>query len=372
MNQLWVRFSLVIALVVVLINVFPAVVRGVFPPPQRPEFRENLPEEVREQIPQERFERYEESVSERIWESTWRSAIVGSAFGLLFGVGLSRTMVKPLLELEKGAKAVATHNLSYRVKEEGSSEIQAVARAFNEMASELEQSETLRRNLLADVTHELRHPVHVLRGNLQGILDGIFPLELEEVVALMEQTEQLTQLVNDLHDIALAEAHELPMHPQTISLSKLVKDVVETMHILAAEKEIALSSELPEGELWINAHPGRIRQVLHNLVANAIQYTPAGGQVRVKLAVDTSGISLFVTDSGIGLTAEELPHVFNRFYRADASRSRHERGTGLGLAIAKAIVEAHGGQLTVTSPGPQQGSTFALTLPLSRQVVEPD
>ena len=200
MNQLWVRFSLVITLVVVLINVFPAVVRGLFPPPQRPEFRENLPAEVREQIPSERFERYEESVSERIWESTWRSAIVGSAIGLLFGVGLSRTMVKPLIELEKGAKAVATHNLAYRVKEEGTSEIQAVARAFNEMASELEQSETLRRNLLADVTHELRHPVHVLRGNLQGILDGIFPLELEEVVALMEQTEQLTQLVNDLHD----------------------------------------------------------------------------------------------------------------------------------------------------------------------------
>lgn len=365
MNRLWVRISLVIALVAILITLSPLVARQVAPrPPFRPPPGEDLPPEFRDQIPPERIERYQDSISRRVWASAWTNVAGAAVLALGLGIWLSRGLVKPLTELEKGAKEVAAHNLSYRVPEEaGSAEMQAVARAFNEMAAELERQETLRQNMLADVTHELRHPVHVLRGNLQGIMDGVFSLEMEEVASLAEQTEHLSQLVNDLHELALAEARELPLHKTETVLNEVVRSAVDAVAPLATEEGIALDLALPDEEIGGHVDAARIRQAVQNLLSNAIRYTPAGGTITISLATTAGHTAITVQDTGIGIAEADLPFVFDRFYRSDTSRNRERRSAGLGLAIVKAIVEAHGGQVTATSPGADRGSTFTFTLP---------
>lgn len=366
MNRLWVRLSFVIALVVILIGVFAAVGRNFGgrnhgPKPFPPE--SDIPAELLALIPAESINRYRDTIHEEAWQNTILALAVGGLFATGVGVTFSRSLVRPLGELEKGAKAIAGHNLAYRVPEQGSSELRTVARAFNEMAAELEQSEQLRRNMLADVTHELRHPVQVLRGNLQGILDGVFPLNEEEISFLSEQTLQLSRLVTDLHDLALAEAHELPMHPHPHLLNKLVQDALDTVAPLAAEKELILTAEVPAEPVWGMVDAGRMGQALRNLLSNAIRYTPEGGRVTITLEATAATAHICVADNGIGLSAAELPFVFNRFYRADASRNREQGGAGLGLGITKAIVEAHNGQITAASEGMEHGSTFTIALP---------
>ena len=368
MNRLWVRIGLVIAFVAIFIALVPWATRRLTAP-EWPRgqfnraFSEELPPETFSEIPPERLERFQENFGNRVWETLSWSLALAAIIGLVVGILLSRSLVKPLTELEKGAKEIAAHNLTYRVPEKGSQEVRTVAHAFNEMAIELEQEETLRRNMLADVTHELRHPVHVLRGNLRGIIDGVFPLKMEEIVFLEEETRHLSQLVNDLHELALAEAHELPLHKQVVDLGSLVQDATDAVHPLALDKSIALETTVPSSPIQANVDPARLRQVVHNLLSNAIHYTPEGGQVIASLAESSEGILLEVVDNGIGLTAEELPHVFDRFYQTDNSRDRALGGAGLGLAIAKAIVEAHDGRISASSPGRDQGSTFTIHLP---------
>ena len=368
MNRLWVRISLVIAFVAIFIALFPWATRRLTAPEWpggqfTSAFTEELPPGTFAGVPPERLDRFQENFGNRVWENLSRTVAFGAIIGLVVGVLLSRSMVKPLTELEKGAKEIAAHNLAYRVPEKGSQEVRTVARSFNEMAVELEQEETLRRNMLADVTHELRHPVHVLRGNLRGIIDGVFPLQMEEIVFLEEETRHLSQLVNDLHELALAEAHELPLQKQEVELGSLVQDATDAVHPLALDKNIALQAAVPDSPIRATVDPARLRQVIHNLLSNAIHYSPEGGRVTVSLAEGGDGILLEVVDNGVGLTAEELPHVFDRFYQTDSSRDRALGGAGLGLAISKAIVEAHDGRITAASPGRDQGSTFTIHLP---------
>lgn len=369
MNRLWVRLSLVIVLVAVLITVTPPLLRelGVRPPDGPPFPAEQLPDDVLSQIPPERLRRFEESVSERIWRNLSLNLVLAGALGLGIGILLSRGLVRPLTEIEKGARAIAGQDLTYRVPIAGSVELRAVGQAFNEMAAELERSQLLRRNLLADVTHELRHPVQVLRGNLQGILDGVFPLTVEEIAALSDQTLLLSRLVTDLHDLALAEAHELPLHTQTLDLRHLVRDSVDAVHPLAVEKAIDLAVELPAAPVSVSVDSGRMRQAIQNLLSNAISYTPEGGRIqaslRVRLQPAAATAILAIADSGRGIPAADLPRLFDRFYRAEPSRDRNLSGAGLGLAIVKAIVEAHGGSVAVDSAGPDLGSTFTIRLP---------
>ena len=368
MNRLWVRISLVIAFVAIFIALFPWATRHLtgpeFPRGQfNRAFSEELPPGTFAEVPPERLDKFRENFGARIWETLWWTVAFGAIIGLVVGVLLSRSMVRPLTELEKGAKEIAAHNLAYRVPEKGSQEVRTVARSFNEMAVELEQEERLRRNMLADVTHELRHPVHVLQGNLRGIIDGVFPLKMEEIIFLEEETRHLSQLVNDLHELALAEAQELPLQKQDVDLGRLVQDAADAVHPLALDKSIDLTTAVPASPIRTTADPARLRQVIHNLLSNAIHYSPEGSRVTVSLAEDDDGILLEVIDNGVGLTAEELPHVFDRFYQTDSSRDRALGGAGLGLAISKAIVEAHGGRITASSPGRDQGSAFTIHLP---------
>ncbi len=360
MNRLWLRISAIIVLTALITTLLPFVIRELTRPtggqwPQPPtEITADLDPAVAERIAEA-----QERQTNRAWQTALTSLGVGALLGVSVGIWMSRSISKPLTELERGAHEVAAHNLAYRVPEQGTAEMQTVAHAFNDMAAELEQSETLRRNMLADITHELRHPVHVLGGNLQGILDGVFPLEMGEIAQLSEQTQHLSTLISDLHELSLAEAQELPLHPVRTDMGMLIGAVIDAIAPLAKKKAIQISAEIPPTPIFQKIDPDRMRQVLHNLMGNAIRYTPEGGRVMVTL----TPTEIVVSDTGIGISAEDLPHLFDRFFRSDASRSRDSSGTGLGLAVTKAIVEAHGGTISAESAGRHQGSSFTLTFP---------
>ncbi len=272
-------------------------------------------------------------------------------------------LLSPLQDLTDGAEAIAAQDLTYRVPVRGSDEMRTVAVSFNDMAGQLEQSERLRRQLLADVSHELRNPLHVLRGNLQAMLDGVYPLDRGEVSRLLDQTGHLTTLVNDLQELALAEARRLPMDKEMIDTGQLVKESAEAFRPLAATEGIDLRVELLGPPPTVYADRARLRQVLQNLLWNAVRHTPAGGRILLSVENIDGMATITVQDNGEGIAADHLPRVFDRFYRTDASRDRQSGGAGLGLAIVKATVEAHDGSVSVSSPGPGQGSTFTITLP---------
>jgi signal transduction histidine kinase len=292
-------------------------------------------------------------------------AAVAGVTGVIVGVLMSRSLTAPLNRLAQGAKAIGARNFSQRVEMRGSDEIQQVAQAFNEMAAALEENEQLRRNLLADVAHELRTPLTVLQGNLRAILDEVYPLDQVEITRLYEQTRFLSRLVNDLHELAQAEAKQLPLNLTQTDLRPLIKTVGETFSPIAEEKNIHLQLELPDTLPVVEIDAARLSQVLHNLLSNSLRHTPAGGTITLRAASGPDAVELAVADTGDGIPAEHLPHVFDRFYRTDPARSRDRGGAGLGLAIARAIVEAHGGKISAASQGvPSQGSVFTIRLPL--------
>lgn len=240
----------------------------------------------------------------------------------------------------------------------------AVARAFNEMATDLEQAEDLRRNLLADVAHELRTPLSVIQGNLRAILDEVYPLDPSEIARLYEQTRLLSRLVNDLHELAQAEANKLPLNLKETDLKALIQINSETFRPGAETKGVALHTNLPETLPSVRVDTSRLTQVLQNLLANGLRHTPDGGTITLSANAAADSVRLAISDTGEGILPEHLPHIFDRFYRADLARSRDKGGAGLGLAIARAIIEAHGGTLTASSEGvPGKGSTFTIQLP---------
>ena len=291
-------------------------------------------------------------------------ALVGGGIGIVFGVIISRSLSAPLNKLADGARAIGGRDLSRRVEVSGSDEIKEVAQAFNEMAGNLEEAELLRRNLLADVAHELRTPLTVLQGNLRAMLDGVYELDEAEVTRLYEQTRLLSRLVNDLHELAQAEAKQLPLNLQATNLAQLVMSAEDAFAPVAEANGIGLHNNLPPDLPLVRVDTARFTQVLHNLLNNALRHTPAEGSVTIQAQSTPGTVELTITDTGEGIPPEHLPHIFDRFYRTDPARSRDRGGAGLGLAIARAIVEAHGGQISAASTGISgQGSSFTIYLP---------
>ncbi len=364
MNRLWVRISLTIALVAVIITLFPLAARrlGLRPGRLNPP-AVTAGADADQTLLGEEAAKIQTAAVDRVWWLTWSTVAFGAVVGLAVGILLSRSLTKPLVSLEYGAKAVAAGDLTHRVPEKGSQEMKTVAHAFNDMATELKRSQTAQRNMLADITHELRHPVHLFQGNLQGIIDGVLPLEMEEIVFLSEETQHLAQLVNDLHELAMAEANELPLIMEEAEISGLILYTLDAVRPLSLEKEVALQANLPPSPLLVVVDEQRIRQAVLNLLSNAIRYTPDGGEVSVSLRETGSGVEIAVTDTGMGISSDDLPYVFDRFYRTDESRSRESSGAGMGLAITKAIVEGHNGRVFAASPGVNQGSTFTIFMP---------
>jgi two-component system OmpR family sensor kinase/two-component system sensor histidine kinase BaeS len=291
--------------------------------------------------------------------------LTGGVVGVFFGVLMSRSLTAPLRRLAEAARAIGAQNLSRRVKVEGTIEVAEMAHAFNEMAEALEQTERLRRNLVADVAHELRTPLTVLQGNLLAILDDVYPMDKSEVARLYDQTRLLSRLVNDLHELSQAEANQLPLNFQPVRVDELLNSTAARFESLAEADDVTLTVSTQADLPLLVADSGRLSQVLHNLLNNALVHTPKGGEITIHAERSDDQLKLSVKDTGEGISPEHLPFIFERFYRVDASRDRNTGGTGLGLAIVKAIVEAHGGHIKATS-NPGQGSTFIVELPLSK------
>jgi signal transduction histidine kinase len=279
---------------------------------------------------------------------------------------MSRNITRPVSQLAQATQAVGQHDLGFRVPVKGSQELQELAQSFNRMAQDLEHSEITRRNLVADIAHELRTPLAVLEGNLRAMLDGIHEKNEEEIALLYEQTHHLKRLVDDLRELSLAEADQLSLNLQEVDLAQLVKDAVAYFDIIAQERGIQLFIEMDEPLIHPRLDDHRMRQVLHNLLSNAIRFTPEGGKVIISARVskDKNADEISITDTGVGITPDELPHIFDRFNRTRSKLDTGHDGTGLGLTITKAIVEAQGGSVSAHSAGKNLGSTFTILLPL--------
>jgi two-component system OmpR family sensor kinase/two-component system sensor histidine kinase BaeS len=295
-------------------------------------------------------------------------AVLAGGLGLLLGLLLSRSLTAPLRRLADAAHAVAARDFSRRVKEEGGAELVEVAQSFNQMTVALEESERQRRNMVADVAHELRTPLSVLQGNLQAILDDVYSLDKVEISRLYDETRLLSRLVDDLRELALADAGQLRLNLLPVAAVAVVQNTVDSLALVAEAEEVALSVQVPGDLPPVQADPDRLSQVLRNLLLNALRHTPAGGAVTITATSVPQAVEIAVVDTGEGIAPEDLPHVFERFWRGDRSRSRDKRwpgSTGLGLSVTRSLVEAHGGTIRVEST-PGQGSTFRFTLPLAQ------
>jgi len=283
---------------------------------------------------------------------------------LLLGLALSRGLTQPLHRLADAARAVAKGDLSQRVEVRGSAEIVEVAHSFNEMTAALDQAERLRQNLMADVAHELRTPLTVLQGNLQALLDDVYRMEKAEVALLYDETRLLGRLVEDLRELALAEAGQLRLNLQPVDVGDVVRSTASTFSAVAEEKSVALSSQVEDGVPDVLADPDRLAQVLRNLLSNALRHTPPGGDIFIQVCQMGERVEVTVADTGEGIAPEDLPHVFERFYRVDRSRARGSGGSGLGLTITRQLVLAQSGTIDVESE-PGRGSRFRFTLPVA-------
>jgi two-component system OmpR family sensor kinase len=322
------------------------------------------------------------------------SAIAVGLLALVLGSIFFFHITAPVRDLTQAAEAIAAGDLSQRVTVRAGDELGRLAQAFNSMASELGRAEALRRQMVADVAHELRTPLSLVQGNLEAILDGMYDLNLENVASVHEETLVLTRLVNDLRDLSLAEADQLHLEQDVVDVADLAGHAAESFQARAAEQEVSLSVQLAPDLPALRGDESRLNQVLINLLSNALRYTPAGGRVVLSAALASEKEQGFpqpasqhdeshpqaagntprtghprrpmllvsVSDTGQGIPEPDLPLVFERFYRADKSRARSSGGSGLGLAIARQIVQAHGGHIWVESRL-GAGTTFAFTLP---------
>ena len=291
------------------------------------------------------------------------AALGAAVLSLVLGFATSRLLTAPIARLTAAAEAIAAGDLSQRVDVRSRDETGVLGQAFNDMAASLAAAETARKNLIAEVSHELRTPLTVVQGNLQAILDGVYPLEMAQVTGLYEETRLLTRLVDDLHDLALADAGQLRLERSAIDMGEIARGAVAQFGPVAEAGGVSLRLSLPEERSAVVGDSDRLAQVLRNLLSNALRHTPAGGEVAVVVRVTGDRVQLVVRDTGSGISPADLPHVFDRFYRGDRSRSRQGGGAGLGLAIARQLVRAHAGELTVES-SPGTGTTFTMTLPL--------
>ena len=284
------------------------------------------------------------------------TAIAASAF-------VTTRIVGPVRRMASASRRIAEGHYAERVPVSSGDELGELATTFNAMATALETTERRRRELIGDVAHELRTPIATLEGYLEGLLDGVVAPDPPTWARLHTEAGRLRRLVDDLQELSRAEARQIPLAIRTLDPTDIARAAVDALDPAFSDKGLSLSCDIPDTLPRVNADPDRAIQVLSNLLTNALRYTPAPGDVQVTLRPIGSAVEFSVRDTGVGITANDLPKVFERFYRVDKSRSRALGGSGIGLTIAKALVEAMGGRIWAESEGQGLGATFRFTLP---------
>ncbi|MGH7760757.1 MAG: sensor histidine kinase [Candidatus Dormibacteraceae bacterium] len=281
-------------------------------------------------------------------------AIVFVVFLVVAGAGAVRRMTRPMGSLIDAAGRIEAGDYSVQVAESGPRELRSVARAFNQMSARLKSSDEQRRGFLAELAHEFRTPLTVIRGQAEAIADGVYPGDTEHFAPILDATQTLDRLVEDLRTLVLTDAGSLVLHKEPTDLGALAADTAESFGTQAAASHLKLAAEVADNLPPVQLDPARIRSVLGNLLSNAIRHTPAGGSVRVAVSADGDEVAVIVTDTGDGIPPELLPRVFERFVKGANSP-----GSGLGLAIAHDVVAAHGGTVEIQSV---MGAGTAVTL----------
>lgn len=302
-----------------------------------------------------------------MWWQFLLAGFIAGVISLLIARWLARGMTQPLRDMAVAARAMETGDYTARVVTTSRDEVGQLAAAFNRMSAELAVLEKSRRDLVANVSHELKTPITAIRAHLENLADGVEQPDPKTLQVMLAQTERLGRLVDQLLDLSRLESGEVPMYMEITALEPIVARVLSEISVGHAVTDVALRNEVP-ADLAATADPERIHQVLYNLVDNAVRFTPPGGTVVVAATRRDDRVAVDVRDSGVGIGPEHLPRLFERFYRADASRSREGGGTGIGLAIARSIVESHGGRITASSD-PGHGSTFTFDLPAAEAAV---
>jgi signal transduction histidine kinase len=305
----------------------------------------------------------EQTFLTRMRESIVPVGAAACGVAILLGLLLTWQMTGPLRKLTAAAQGIAGGDLSQRVDIKSKDEIGELGLAFNEMAESLSRAETLRQNMTADIAHELRTPLSVIRANLEAVLDGVFEPDMENVAAIHKETVLLSRLVDDLQELALAEAGQLRIERESTDLGDLVERVVTGVTARAEREGVTLVRDLAPDLPSVSVDSQRISQVLSNLIDNALRHSSEDGQLTVRAVRAGQSVQVDVVDKGPGLSPEELSLAFERFYRGDKARSRQTGGVGLGLSIVRQLVEAHGGRVWAESTE-GQGATFSFTLPV--------
>jgi len=321
-----------------------------------------------EQMVSDLFSQYNKAVLEAVTYAAL-AALVGAVLASFL---ISRQVVTPTLRMMSLSKRIAEGEYEERLSLPGGQqadqidELGRLALSFNQMADKLEKTETIRRELIGDITHELRTPLTAVKGYLEGMMDGVFPADPETYQQIHSEIDRLQRLVNDLQELSRVEAGAFQLMLTPVSPASLIERIQNTLGRQFEEKNIQFEIDIEPNLPDINVDKDRIIQVLTNLVGNALQYTPSGGKVTLLVRREPSDLLFSVTDSGIGISADQIPLIFNRFYRTDKSRTRTSGGSGIGLTIARALVKAHQGKIWAESMGEGKGSTFSFQIPLPK------
>jgi histidine kinase len=307
-----------------------------------------------------------------VTEATLIALTAASLIAIAISALISRRVIAPVREMMHASRQIAQGDYGRRVATSDNrpltdrDEMGQLAHSFNQMAAQLEESDALRRQLIGDVSHELTTPLTVIKGSMEGLIDGVLPPEPATFQQVYHEAARLQRLVTDLQELSRVEAGAYPLHIQPVDLGALAHKVAGHLRRQFEDKGVQLHVHIPAALLMVEADPDRIAQVLINLIGNALQYTPAGGQVDLTVQRKGDSVQFTIADTGIGIPAEHLPYLFTRFYRVDKSRARASGGSGIGLTIARHLVEAHHGRIWAESEGLGQGSRFLFWLPLTQ------
>lgn len=314
------------------------------------------------------FTNFRAAVNEALFLAASISVLAAIIVSLLF----SRQIVAPVQEMMSISQRIAEGHYDERVNIPGNvrpsemDELANLAVSFNQMASKLDRTESMRRQLIGDVAHELRTPLSTIKASMEGLIDGVLPAEVETYQQVHREADRMQRLVHDLQELSRVEAGVYQMEFRDVQIADLVEAARARLERQFIEKEVDLKVDIPPNLPSIRADESRIGQVLLNLLGNALQYTLPQGEVRISAVQQEQDVVVSIRDTGVGIPLEHIPHIFTRFYRVDKSRSRAGGGSGIGLTIAKHIIEAHDGHIWAESPGTDKGSTFSFSLPVIR------